>query len=742
MKKGILTLLVILLLIAALIVGGVLLFRSLASNGGEEAAPPSGPVGGGSPQPAPTPIPIPTPPPHVHEFSAEYPEAQYLAAEATCLSPATYYYVCGCGEVGTTTYTYGALGAHAIEDGVCTRCHRGESIGLVFTPNTYDHSDPNALRTCTLSGLGTCTDSDLVIPALSPDGMRVTRIATSAFEGNTTLERVTFPAYLYEIDLDAFKNASALHTLLFAKEGKLQTIRTGAFMGCNALQSITLPEGLRSLGAEAFMHCQYLTEVTLPSTLTSVPQHAFAECKLLAEITLPEGLEAIDESAFAFCPCLVNVTLPQTLQTVGADSFAHTGFTEVHLPVNLESIHHDAFSGCYDLAVITVDEGNATYKAVDGILYRKSNNEMVIFPPAKRVTNLVIPEGTTTIYADSFSEVQGIANITLPASVTRIENGAFFYSTLESITIPANSQLTEIGEAAFIGCHNLKRFDVPAGVTKIGYNTFANCESLAEVTLPYGITTIDAYAFAGCTSLTRITIPESVTKIEGAAFQWSGLTSITIPRSVTEIGDSAFWICRDLAAITVATDNLCYKSMDGVLYTKDGKTLITYPAGKADKNFAVPTGVEHVRAFSYCAALESIYLPPSVLTFEDFEHCESLKRITFDENCNTYCIGDNTFEGCKSLTEIVLPNGMRTIAYNAFKNCESLMSVTLPVSITTIEAFVFEGCTALTDIYFDGTAAAWSAVGRSEYWDANMSTSYTLHCTDSDTTAQSPDVPH
>lgn len=742
MKQGIFTVVIILLLIAALIVGGVFLFRSLNQNGGEE---PSHPSGNSVPSanngdPTPTPTPTPTPPPHVHTFSEQMAVDEYLASPATCRTPATYYYLCSCGEVGTTTYTYGPLGAHDMENGTCTICGRAESTGLIFTPNTYDQTDPNAVRTCTLSGFGTCADTDLVIPDLSPDGMLVTRIATSAFEGHASLERVTFPAHLYEIDLYAFKNASALHSLLFSKAGKLQTIRAGAFTGCNALETVTLPEGLRTLGAEAFMYCQSLNSVTLPKTLEVASKYAFAECPRLESVTISEGVTKIAEGSFAYDPLLTSITLPTSLKTIEADAFDSTGVAKVHIPVNVDSIHHDAFYNCRELAAFTVDEQNATYKAIDGILYRKSNNEMVIFPPAKRVTTLAIPEGTTTIYEDSFSEVQGISHITLPASVTKIENGAFYYSTLESITIPAGSKLTEIGEAAFAGCHNLKSITIPAGVTKIAYNAFANCTALAEVSLPYGITTIDALAFSGCTSLTRIDIPTSVTKIEYSAFQWSGLVSITIPRSVLEIEGSVFYECKNLAEINVASDNPNYKSMDGVLYSKDGKTLYTYPAGKPDKHFVIPSGVEDVGSFDYCTALESVFIPLSVKSSGSFTHCENLKHVNYAEGYVNEWGGVHGFEDCINLTDIVLPDGAVQIYSHAFKGCYSLTSVTIPDSIMIIDYRVFAGCSSLRSIKFTGTKAQWEAIEKNAEWDVNMGVTYTIHCTDGDITKTSPSV--
>ena len=132
----------------------------------------------------------------------------------------------------------------------------------------------------------------------------------------------------------------------------------------------------------------------------------------------------------------------------------------------------------------------------------------------------------------------------------------------------------------------------------------------------------------------------SVTTIgENAFYYCERLTSVTIPNSVTSIIYNAFWYCTGLTSINVAEDNLNYASIDGVLYSKDKKTLITCPGGKT----------------------ESVTIPNSVTTIESY-----------------------AFRNCTGLTNITIPNSVTSIGKWAFSSCKGLTSVTIPNSVTSI----------------------------------------------------------
>ena len=191
---------------------------------------------------------------------------------------------------------------------------------------------------------------------------------------------------------------------------------------------------------------------------------------------------------------------------------------------------------------------------------------------------------------------------------------------------------------------NAATLDIPAQiqdlpVTAIGNNAFSEMEVFSR------------------SSLASITIPSSVTEIGNSAFFYcSRLTSITIPSSVRSIGDWAFFGCGSLTSITVDNRNPSYASIDGVLFDKNIRTIISYPAGKTARTYAIPSSVTEIGigAFDWCSSLRGVTIPSSVTS-----------------------IGGQAFSYCSSLTSITIPSSVTRIGERAFSDCSSLTSVTL-----------------------------------------------------------------
>ena len=219
-------------------------------------------------------------------------------------------------------------------------------------------------------------------------------------------------------------------------------------------------------------------------------------------------------------------------------------------------------------------------------------------------------------------------------------------------------------------------------VTAIGDYAFSDCTSITSVTIPGTITEIGDSAFADCKKLTSVTIPETVTTIGDCAF-WNcaSLASITIPSSVTKIGTSAFQGCENLKNISVSNENSTYKSIDGNLYTKDGKTLVQYSIGKSDTNFTIPNTVK--------------------------------------------TIGICAFTDCHSLTSVTIGNSVTKISIGSFSSCDNLASVTISGSVSVIDGEAFAGCRSLTSIHYRDTKAKWDAIHKSYSWDLHTN-NYTI----------------
>ena len=191
------------------------------------------------------------------------------------------------------------------------------------------------------------------------------------------------------------------------------------------------------------------------------------------------------------------------------------------------------------------------------------------------------------------------------------------------------------------------------------------------------VTSIGNSAFRG-TGLVSIIIPNSVTKIGNCAFlDCVNLTNITIPYSVTTIGYDPFSQCLSLTAIDVEVKNKYYSSANGVLFDKDKKEIICYPAGKTDKCYNIPLSVAKIAksSFSYCSNITEVIIPDSVTE-----------------------ISYTAFKDCSSLVHVTIPNSITNISNYAFNNCSSLMDISIPKSVTSIADSAFMNCSSLTAI--------------------------------------------
>lgn len=283
------------------------------------------------------------------------------------------------------------------------------------------------------------------------------------------------------------------------------------------ITSVTIAEGVTSIGQDAFHACSNLQSVTIPSTVTAIGGWAFFDCSNLTSITLPAGLTTIGNDAFYGCSSLREVYNLSKL-TLTKGSVANGCVAQYALVV-----HTDA------------DAPSIEYVQEGDWLFAYYNNT-----------------GYVTDYTGEGGAVTVPASFTYGGSAVAVEEiaTAVFQNKHEisSITIPAG--LTTIGSEAFANCMNLSSITLPAGLTTIGSWAFINCSSLTSITLPTGLTTIGDEAFAMCRGLS-LTLPAGLTTIGRMAFvECSSLTSLTLPAGLTNIGEAAFIMCHELRSIT------------------------------------------------------------------------------------------------------------------------------------------------------------------------------------------------
>ncbi len=577
------------------------------------------------------------------------------------------------------------------------------SEGLQFTLNEDNES-------YSVSGIGTCTDTNIVIPAVYNE-KPVTSVGDSAFYYCSGLTSITIPDSVTSIGMRAFFDCGGLTSVTIPNS--VTSIGIHAFYYCSALTSITISDGVTSIGSFVFENCPALTSITIPNSVTSIGYGAFVVCKSLTSVTIPNSVTSIGYGAFVVCKSLTSVTIPNSVTSIGSDAFRGcSSLTSITIPDSVTSIGHQAFLGC-----------DIQYNEYDNALYlgNEDNPYLVLIEAKdKLITSCEINDKTKIIANVAFGDCWSLTSITIPNSVTSIDGGAFYgCSALTSITI--SDSVTSIGSDAFRGCSSLTSITIPDSVTSIGHQAFLGCDIqyneydnalyLGNEDNPY-LVLIEAkdklitsceindktkiianVAFGDCWSLTSITIPNSVTSIDGGAFYGcSALTSITISDSVTSIGAGAFDYC----------DNLQYNKYDNCLYL--GNEYNPYLAlidlkSTSITSFTVndKTKVIYGKAFNYCWSLTCITIPDSV----------------------TY-IGDYAFSYCSSLTSIVIPDSVTSIGSHAFYGCSALTSVTIPSSVTYIDSLAFCDCSEMAEIKFDGTVEQWNAIRKSSNWNYNV----------------------
>lgn len=233
-----------------------------------------------------------------------------------------------------------------------------------------------------------------------------------------------------------------------------------------------------------------------------------------------------------------------------------------------------------------------------------------------------------------------------------------------------------------------------------------------EIANGYTVAKLGLYAFYCCYDLTSVSIPQTVTEYGEWCFVDTKLKNIDISKNVTTIYGNTFDGNKELEAFNVENDNPNYKSVDGVLFRRDMKTLLMAPC-KLSGTYYIPDTVENLanNAFAFCKLLEEVYIPESVTYMEAsmFIDCTSLRKVKLPSSLTS--IPPATFSNCKSLVEVVIPERVETIGFGAFGACESLKEITLPLNLKTMDWGVFKGCCSLEKVVFNKSLqsiGAWS----------------------------------
>lgn len=605
-------------------------------------------------------------------------------------------------ENNGATYTVTSIGDNAFEN--------NNKIKTVTFPDTLTKIGDSAFSKCySLEG-------ELRLP----EGLQ--EIGSYAFFSDSKIKTVIFPDTLIRIGNQAFMSCYGLEGTLTLPEG-LKEIGSSAFSGSaefagyvnNKMMNITavnLPNSLEKLGYNAFHACK-ITSVTVPEQITVLESGVFSCCFELTSVTLPEGLKTIgsleqySSGPFQHCTSLKTIELPDGVEVLGRTAFGQSGLTEITLPKNLKTIGGGAFCACADLKKINWNDNLETvnsnaFEECIGLTEVEIPAGIANFDPAAfrdcpntctiKVSELPLYAALINFKENGPNQYNTDYEVVYTGSMqnAQFEDDTFTYIVIdadnnyvqilgikEGVTLNADLTLpekvsymdneytvTEIGGGVFNEHSELTNITLPDTLKKIGNGAFANCTGLMDLTLPAAVEIIGNSAFYKCTNLQNVVFPNNLTEIGSTAFFSCAIKNIDL--SVTrlnKIDERAFYSCKDLESVKLPD---CLTTLNG-------------------------------NAFLECAKLESINLPKDLTTMgkDVFNNCTSLAKVDCPPDMVLTELPDYTFAGCINLSEITLPVSIKKIGWSAFNNCGKLQNFTLPAELEELASYAFYFCSGL-----------------------------------------------
>ena len=337
----------------------------------------------------------------------------------------------------------------------------------------------------TLAAVLCCTMTTIVLTSCTNDG----KVFEYTYEGNTlyyviddTTQQAMLVPPLYpncllneNYSIDGWQgyeqpkgNVTIPETVEYGgKRYSVTVLEKGAFSLCNDITSVTLPEGLTTIGNSAFRECRNLSNITFPSTLTTIGEFAFQYAeKIGPDIILPEGLTSIGYAAFGDCYSMESITLPSTLQSI-------------------------------DDAVLAA---------------------------CKKLHNVTFPDHLTHLGGLLVQFCDSLTTCHLPAQLEYIENDFFCHTAISHLDIPEH--VTGIGKNAFQACLSLKELSLPASVKELADSVFSDGTVLKTLSLASPVPpTITETTFEDYTTV--VTVPKGARNAYRSHDIWGRFANIT-----------------------------------------------------------------------------------------------------------------------------------------------------------------------------------------------------------------------
>lgn len=523
--------------------------------------------------------------------------------------------------------------------------------------------------------------------------VNITSIPDNAFKGCTSLTKVTLPPNVTTIGEEAFEGCSSLTNVSLPTT--VTTIGKKAFYGCEAFTTSIIPASVVEIGDGAFGSCTSLKSFSVNSKSTKfraigsilfsrdsttviqfpagisrtnfevastvfkkIAPYAFSGSVNLKTVVF-NSVETIGEYAFEKCQGITSLTIGDKVKTIGVGAFTDCqSLQAIIMPTNVTSVGQQAFNGMP--AGVRCQVSWTTPPSIPANTF--SNFETLGEGQVPGI--LFVPKGAksayqnatgwkffTIVYEGSMSDYDATLITFADPNVKQLAVANWDTNGDNQLSYDEAAAVKSIGavfsETPITTFNELKYF---TSLTEVSNNAFKNT-GLTAITMPEGITRIGNSAFQG-TAISKWNTLPGLKEIGDSAFAYNtGFTALTISANIIKLGTGAFKGCPKLTSIGVQTNNPYYSAVNGILYNKDGTTIMQFPAAKTvNGDFVIGSEVTTIGedAFLFAKNLKSVTIPVTVTSIKKnaFRGCTALDSVTVEWH-TPLSVPATTFEGVK-----------------------------------------------------------------------------------------------